>query len=410
VTARRAIAAVLLVVASTLIGGCESNEPPPEPIRPSWREVSLPAAPSGERLAPRAVAVCGGRWFLTGSFVAADGATRPAAWTSRDGDTWTTLVVTPMPDSYYGRRSLIYTAACRDGVLAAVGGKPGGAHGNPRVSSWILSPGSGSSGPDGAGEALIEVGARFELYGGPKAVNVGRLVAGPDGWLIAGNRASGAAVWLSSDGREFILEEPTPGLAHEPGLYTWAADAVAHGGEWTVVGGTITEGRIDRDAAAWTSTDGALWRRQEVPAGPEYDEITRVVAHGDGLVAIGLNGATFQAWRHTGDSWRMVGRFGSTRPGTVVPGPYTAPVAPALASAGGNLLAAAGDGTQYRLWSSADSGERWREVASPVPLPAGASTGVALAAVSGDSGGSDRVLLVVDDGRAGRIFVAEMPD
>jgi hypothetical protein len=147
-----------------------------------------------------------------------------------------------------------------------------------------------------------------------------------------------------------------------------------------------------------------------VPADPEYDEITRVVAQGDNLVAIGLNGATFQAWRRTGDTWRMAGRFGSTRPGTVVAGPYSAPVAPALAAAGTTLLAAVGDGTQYRLWSSADSGEQWREVASPVPLPAGASAGVALAAVPSVPAGSDRVLLVVDDGRAGRIFVAQLPD
>jgi hypothetical protein len=394
--------------ALAIVGACSSENPPPEPMHLSWQEITLPAPPPGERIAPRAVAVCGGRWFLTGSFLAADNATRPAAWTSRDGRTWTSMVVTPAADSYYGRRSLIYTAACRDGRLAAVGGKPGGAHGNPRVSSWLLSAGTASPGP--GGEALMEVNARFELYGGPKAVNVGRLVAGPSGWLIAGNRASGAAVWLSSDGSEFILREPTPGLSHEPDLYTWAADAVAHGGEWTVVGGTTTKGRIDRDASAWTSTDGASWRRQEVPADTEYDEITRVVAHGDNLVAVGLHGPTFQAWRRSGDTWQMAGRFGSTKPATAPAGPYSSPIAPALASAGGTLFAAVADGVDYRLWSSADSGDRWREVAPPLPLPAGASRAVALAAVGGGAGVADRILLVTDDGRAGRIFLAELPD
>ena len=211
--------------------------------------------------------------------------------------------------------------------------------------------------------------ARFELYGGPTAVNVARLVAGPAGWLITGNRSSGAAVWLSSDGRDFILREPTPGLASEPGLYTWGADAVAHRGEWTVVGGTITEGRIDRDAAAWTSTDGASWRRQVVPADAEYDEITRVVVQGDALVAIGLHGPTFQAWRRSAGTWQTAGRFGSTKPATAPAGPYSSPIAPALASAGGMLFAAVADGVEYRLWSSADSGDQWREVAPPCPCP-----------------------------------------
>ena len=44
--------------------------------------------------------------------------------------------MTVAADSYYGVRSVIFTADCRDGRLAAIGGRPGGAHGNPRVSSY----------------------------------------------------------------------------------------------------------------------------------------------------------------------------------------------------------------------------------------------------------------------------------
>ena len=42
-----------------------------------------------------------------------------------------------------------------------------------------------------------------------------RLVAGPAGFLITGNRTSGAAVWTSPDASEFEIIEAAPGLASD---------------------------------------------------------------------------------------------------------------------------------------------------------------------------------------------------
>ena len=81
-----------------------------------------------------------------------------------------------------------------------IGSRSGGAHGNPRVTSWYQR----------ADGALVDMQAPFELYGGPEAVSVRRVVAGPSGWLIAGNRLSGAAVWVSADATDFrIVDDDT---------------------------------------------------------------------------------------------------------------------------------------------------------------------------------------------------------
>lgn len=383
-------------------GACEpdGDRPAAEPLTLDWQEINLPAPPAGERVMVRALAVCGGHWYATGAFARGDD-TRPAAWSSTDGRAWTAMTLAP--ESYYGHRSLVYTAACRDGRLAGVGGRPGGAHGNPRVSSWYLAPG-----PDG--DVLTEAPAHFELYGGPAAVNVGRLTSGPAGWLITGNRASGAAVWLSQDATEFRILEGAPGLRTEPGHVTWASHAVARDDGWTVVGGVIRAGRIDRDAAAWTSADGTTWRAQTVPAAGDYDEMTLVVQHGTELVAIGPNGKTFQAWRATGDTWQLAGRFGSTQPeGTAGAAAGAAPAAAGLASAGSFVVAVASDGVTFRLWATADGGAHWRDVVAPAPLAAGTHRAVTVTAVKGAAGAPDRLLLAVDDGATSRLFLASAP-
>lgn len=388
---------VLLAASGCTNGG----EPAPPPIQVAWHEVSLPAPPPGERNVLRAAAVCDGHWYLVGAYGGNGDATRPAAWTSDDGEHWSTMAL--KADSYYGVRSVLFTAACRDGRLAAIGGRPGGAHGNPRVSSYHLVPAT-----DGT-EVLTEVPARFELYGGPTATNVGRLSAGPDGWIIAGNRSSGAAVWLSSDASRFEILEGAPGLATTPDRVTWASDAAGDDGQWIVVGGTIATGRIDRDAAVWTSQDGARWESVPVPNSPEYDEMTVVAEQGDGLVAIGQNGATFQAWRLTADGWQFGGRFGSTRPSETTPAARgTAVGAVDLGVTRDTVLAAVVVGGAYQLWWSSDGGIAWRAASEPMPMPAGVNNGVAVAGIPGTGGSPDRVLVSIDDGTGARVFLSDV--
>ncbi|TDB69879.1 hypothetical protein E1165_27350, partial [Micromonospora sp. KC723] len=217
-------------VFAVLLAGCDPGggreADGPEPVRPAWRQLSLPSGAAG-RLVLRDVTACAGRWYAVGAVADAAGGTRPAAWFSSDGTTWVTQKL--VPRTYYGQRQVLYSAACRDGRVAVLGAKRGGAHANPRTSSWRQAT-------DGS---LVEVTAPFELYGGPRAVDVARMVSGDPGWLITGNRTSGAAVWLSPDSTRFTLVEAAAELASDARGETWNFDAVQVGSGWLAVGGLV---------------------------------------------------------------------------------------------------------------------------------------------------------------------------
>jgi hypothetical protein len=301
------------LAALTLAGACAAAP------GNAWTEVSLPG--SGPRQLRDAVA-CGEHWYVVG-----ERAGSPAAWDSTDGRTWRSVSLHPLPGSYYGPRSVLYAVACARDRIAAIGSAPGGAHGNPRVSTWYQRP-------DGS---LAEAAAPFETYGGDTAVDVGRISGGPAGFLIAGNRTGGAAAWLSPDGTSFRLFENAPGLAG-----TFARDGAVLDRQFVLVGG------VGDAAAAWSSTDGTSWQRVGMPVEGGYAEAQRVVRLGTDLIAVGPRGATFGAWR--GPGWAPVGRFGRPDPTGVR----------SLTVARGRLYAAAG-----KLWRSTDGGRSWLTVTTP---------------------------------------------
>ncbi|WP_433373976.1 hypothetical protein ACQPZX_02980 [Actinoplanes sp. CA-142083] len=309
-----------------------------KPSSPKWHEIALPGP-----AVLRDVADCGDRWWAVGG--AGSG---PGAWTSADGVAWSAVPFAPLPASYYGPREVINSIACAGDRVAMIGAVPGGAHGNPRVSTWRLVDGR-----------MVENAAPFETYGGDRAVDVGPLAGGASGFAIAGNRSSGAAVWLSSDNRTFTIFEDAPGLAGE----TVARDVVAlPDGSWVVVGGA--GGVLDQRATAWVSRDGR-WARQDPPASGGFNEMQRVVRDGDDLLAAGVRGTKLGLWRWHDGAWTAGDTFGDGAPGVrslavvdgkpavVADGLYIdgvlteAPAPPtAVAGRGGSLLLAAGD----RLW------------------------------------------------------------
>jgi len=328
------------LAALALLGACAGG-----PVN-AWRELSLPGP--GTRLLRDAVA-CGGHLYVVGGRASPDGETSPAAWESVDGRAWRSLALAPLPGSYYGPRSVLYAVACAQDRIAAIGSRSGGAHGNPRVSTWYQRP-------DGS---LAEAAASFETYGGGTAVDVGRIAGGPSGFLLAGNRTSGAAAWLSADGTSFRLFENAPGLAR-----AFARDGAVLDDRFVLVGS------FGDAPAAWSSADGASWRRAEVPEGDGFEELQRVVRLGDRLIAVGPRGDTYGAW--SGPEWAAVGRFGK---------PDAAGIR-SLTVAGERLYAAAG-----RLWRSVDGGRSWL----PVTTPRGAKP---LSAVAGHD---DHILLIAGD-------------
>ncbi|MDG4799705.1 hypothetical protein [Micromonospora sp. WMMD980] len=384
----RSVVAVVAGVA-VLLAACRSapEEPAaPAPVRPAWRPVvlPLPPGPAGRPLL-RDAAHCAGRWYAVGGLVDPAGETRPAAWSSVDGTTWTALPV--RAQTFYGRQHVLYAVACRDDGMAALGAKTGGVHGNPRTGSWVWR----------AGGPVREVPAAFELFGGPRAVSASRLAAGPGGWLIAGARTDGAAVWTSPDAGGFVVREGMPELAGDGRGRTAAYDAVAVGPGWLVVGSLLPVGGTALTPLAWSSADGRSWRRAALPA-DGGGAAERVVLRDGAATTVGPVRDGFAVWRSPAggsDGWRRVGGFGAAGPGvSSVTG---------LVAAGGRLVAVTGDGADRRLWISGDGGVSWRPVIVPAPVPA---RGDAALAVAADATG---MLMVGDDGKTSHAWWAALP-
>ncbi|PGH40942.1 hypothetical protein COO58_29240 [Micromonospora sp. WMMA1996] len=374
--------ATMLGLLVALLAACHAaDRPAPEPLRPAWKQVDLPlpAGLSGREVL-RDAAACAGRWFVVGAVRDPDGTPHPAAWSSVDGAAWTPL--RPVPRSAYGAENVLTAVGCRDGRPVAVGGRSGGVHGNPRISTWRQDR-------DGA---LVEVPAEFELFGGPDAVNVGRVAGGPGGWLISGNRATGAAAWVSPDASEFRLVSGVPGLVADGSGRPWVTDGAATGSGWLMVGSVRPSGRTGSDAAVWTSADGSSWRRAVLADGGVDQDLQRVVRLGDRSVALGRRGDGVGAWVGEGDAWRPTGgpaAGGADRPARVW----------GLAARGDGVFAVLAGPAAGAGWFSPD-GDRWLPVALPAAVPGGSDRSVAVAAAGDD------VLLLVDDGGRARVWSA----
>ncbi|MFF3854842.1 hypothetical protein [Micromonospora sp. NPDC002575] len=430
---RRASLRVLLGVVAgfaVLLAGCRSPEraaPAPGSLRPDWRALTLPVPPGAPgRLLLRDAAACGGRWFVVGAVADAAGVTRPAAWSSPaparqspagqspvgpsaapggGGFAWSPLRLTPR--TAYGAENVLTAVGCRGGRLAAVGAKSGGVHGNPRISTWRqLADGS-----------VVEVPAEFEVFGGPDAVNVGRIAGGPAGWVIAGNRGTGAAAWSSADAGKFRLVSGVPELASDAAGRTWAADVTAAASGWVLVGSLRAPGRPGGDPAVWVSPDGLGWRRQVLAAGDAPGDLQRVVRAGERLVAVGRRGDSLAAW--VWDAAAGGGRpGGSGGAGSAAAGPVAAAwrqggvlgsaaggsgQVAGLAAVDGGVLAVVVGVSAGSAWFSPDGGG-WAPARLPVPVPSAPDRSVAVAGSGGE------VLLLVDGGAEGaRLWSAQVP-
>jgi hypothetical protein len=379
-----ATVAVLLLASACTDTEAETE---PKPLVLSWQEATLPVPPGpAGRIAVRDATTCAGTWYVVGGVFPPDPTedSRPAAWSSPDGVTWTSLELDPT--GYWAQRAVFSSVACRDGEIAMVGAKSGGAHGNPRVTTWYHRD-------DGA---YADVVAAFELYGGPLAVTVGRIAGGPDGWLIAGARTSGAAAWLSDDATDFRLVDDDPGLSSDESIDTLAWDQVYDGERWTVVGSASVKGRLPRVPMAWTSPDGEAWHRQEVPGSDGFTDLERVINVQDGLLAAGIRGDEFGTWQRVDGTWKRLGLFG-----TLDPDRRAGPFVSALTPAGAQVFASVSDGTGYALWAS-DDGRAWQPVTTPTtPTTAGEH-------IMSASGSGNTLLLLADDGESGRVWLAPL--
>ena len=213
----------LVVIALLAPGGCA--------CLPSWKPVAMPGGP----VTVRDITTCDSRWYARRL------ALRPSL--RRDEPRRAALDLGARAHHVPVRAdSVLSSVACSGRRLVALGAASGGVHGNPRTATWHGDP-----------TGLTEVVAPFELYGGPDAISVDRLAAGPTGFLITGRRLSprtglaAAAVWTSPDGGAFTLAA----VIDEA---TTAGAAVPVPDGWSLVG---ARGATLRTAAAWRSPAGA---------------------------------------------------------------------------------------------------------------------------------------------------------
>lgn len=366
---------VVAVVLSGSLGACDADDEPRGEAAPSW-VAAAPLPASGGAAVLRDGTWCGDRWVVVGAVRDGDD-TVPAAWSSRDGTTWAAVGI--HAHSYYGRRAILQSVACVGDRPVAVGERSGGAHGNRRVTTFRAD-----------GTSWTDVAAPFEQYGGPNALDVGPVSAGPASWLIVGNRLSGPAVWVAHSPRRFALVEGAPELADRPGELAIATQGAWSGGAWHVVGGeSVGTERVPR---AWSSADGRHWRRDQVPKGSALDDMERVVATDDGPLAVGRASDGFAVWRRVGGSWTRLGSFGTASAEGGLPDVVD------LDIEGGTILAVVSDGAVHQLWRSAD-GTSWRQEALPAQVPPSGDTAVATAT------SARSVLLLTDDGTSATVWV-----
>ncbi len=367
-----------------VLAGCGGGNGPAAPSV-AWHESSLPTL-AGARALVRDASYCGGRWYVVGGTSTASGEVRPAVWSSADAARWRTVRLDPAGD-VFAVRDLLGSVGCSRGRIAVVGARAGGPRGALRTTTWRQR----------ADGSLVAWRAPLGLFGGVRAVKVNRMEGGPHGFLIAGTRTSGAAVWRSRDARAFGIDEGAPGLASTPRSLTQGVDCVWHDGTWWVIG-TATDDAGYVSAMTWTPAGGGSWTRHPVPGGASLATAERAAETPKGLLAVGLDNHAFGAWTLSGRSWTSGSTFGRQEPAAL-----EAPFVSGLAVAGNEVAASYSDGVRFRL-ATAPVGGAWSDLVAPESVT-----------VSGDhqlavTGGAGRFLLLADDGTRGRVWVATAPD
>jgi hypothetical protein len=363
------------------LAGCGHDKP--AWTRLAWRPAALPVA-AGHRAVVGGATWCGDRWVVVGATADHQGDTRPAAWVSSDAERWRPLPLHPGRD-YYAERAVLTSVGCSHDRLAALGAKPGGAHGNPRVETW-RQLGDGS---------LAAVVAPFEQYGGQDAVSVNRMAGGDGGFLVEGTRVTGAAVWNSRTGERFTLHEDAPGLASTTTAGTQALDAVWWRRGWTVAGdSSLADGRLV--ATVWTGSGAGPWTATRLPAGQHLTTGERIAVTPEGPVVAGLDDTAFAIWTHEAGRWSLSSTFGARRAGSTVPAFVSG-----LAVVSGLLAATYSDGAAFRLAVGPPAGPM-DDARLPVGIASRGDHTVTLAAHR------DLLLLATDDGERGRVWLTRV--
>ena len=318
-----------------LLAGCTG----PAPATAEWSRVELPAGTAPSLLVPGPEGS-----LLVAIDAAADGSPGPRLLRVADGR------VDQVPvraSTYYGQRTLWRGLVAYDGRLVAFGGRSGGAHGNPRWTTW-----------SGRG-ALREDPQPFTTFGGTRGGSLTGVVATPGGPVLVGSRVSedvpglDVVLWdlvgrrwtqRSSAGTALAADAETQPSAH----------AATSGPGGVVVAGSLTGGSRTRPVV-WLGAE----RRVDLPAGDAVvAEADAVACDGDCLVP-GVADGRLVGWWVAPDGTVRPARLPAVR----AEGALVALDGSAVVAAGRQVLVEDGDG--------------WTRTTAPGPVTGVAVTGAA---------------------------------
>jgi hypothetical protein len=353
---------------------------------PSFRPVDLGSGAANVR----SIAYDGAMWWAAGWQFDAEGIKRPRVWQSSDALSWRALGVAPRTG--YGEISELYSIAAGPSGVAAIGAATGGAHGNPRTVSWVVTDG-----------VLTEVPASFELYNGVRQISVRSMVTAKNdatGFVIFGSRVnrngvSGATSWTSADATDFAIHDNDGALSSGPGEFVLGLDVAAmetSEAGYVAVGERmrIVPGSVDVDAIAWQSVDGKNWARW-TPRGlildGRFDQRAQRVAVDPSSGKVVIAGTQTDPKRSRFVVWSRQSNNGRWRrqllPDTVVPSsadPLSNATCLTVNATVTVLCARSGD----RLVAvRTTDGVTWRPVALPTGLPSGQRATLTVAVANG---------------------------
>jgi hypothetical protein len=202
----------------------------------------------------------------------------PAAWVSRDGQTWaeTGPIPSPSPSEGCGLADLVATAA-----------------------GWVAA--GGCSSPAGRAEPFVVVSADGRLWraaevdridlGDQGDQRLGTLAAAPSGLVLAGDAAGRGVAWWSREGLVWHPSEISGTLAAGVQVAGSRPGFVATGSE------------LDGARGTWVSADGSTWEGPFAP--PDQHELVAPAGTPEGFVALSISDeGTQTAWSTDGRTWK----------------------------------------------------------------------------------------------------------
>lgn len=269
---------ISVLTAVLLLAGCGAA-----PQRSPFTEVELPAG-----AVPVRIAAAGNALLVA---VSRDG--EPGMLRYENGRA-TEIPLTPATP--YGAMAQWQSLAVGGDEILAVGGKTGGAHGNPRWSVWRTS-----------GGGLVEQPQKFSTFGGYGA---GALVDGvlpSTGPLLVGvwqgaTVGSDVTLW-TTDGTEWVRRSSAGTPMESTGdALKFPLSATALGAEVLIAGWQLAGGR--QQPVVWTLRDGVASLTPLPDAGASGMAIT--VSCADTCSVAGKVDGRLAVWRRSGNAWRRI--------------------------------------------------------------------------------------------------------